>query len=71
MAETNVNIGRLERLTSSHILLLEGEVDLDTSLILHTKDGDFNVGDELYNFRGDNVRLYIIKEDVDIIESED
>lgn len=59
--------GRLEKITSSHILLLNGEVDLTSSLVIHTDDGDYNVGDELNKFRGDNIKLYIIKEDTNII----
>lgn len=59
--------GRLEKITSSHILLLNGKVDLTSSLIIHTNDGDYNVGDELDKFRGSDVKLYIIKENTNVI----
>lgn len=60
--------GRTETITDSHILLLKGEVDLTSSLIIHTSKGSYNIGDELNQFRGDNVKLYIIKENIDIVD---
>ncbi len=60
--------GRIETIAGSHILLLKGNVDLTSSLVVHTSEGDYNIGDELNKFRGDRVKLYIIKEDINIID---
>lgn len=65
-----LNTGRLERIATSHILLLNGEIDLTSSLIIHTSEGDYNIGNELDMFRGNHVKLYVIKEDVNMIDDD-
>lgn len=53
---------RREVHTERKVILVKGTVDESYALVLHTDDGEVNIGHELSNFRERDIKVYIIDE---------